>query len=233
MKKILGLALLLTLLLSTGAKAQVTMNGMLADVKAILAEGEPRFSDQEIVDYMILSIQSVATHGFACHLVEQDIATPSSHSLSGDSYDALFVRYMNNDRNTANHHAIWEITPSDLGRKEFSAIAPVQYFYQYLNKDQITYEIYGRKASIDTLEYLYYFVPFAFEVSGSDTIVPVSEKFRDIIIDHTLFLCYVSIEDWPSAWDSLNKYLAEIGVAREVEYNELPDWSFGTKSIQE
>lgn len=242
MKKMIAVTFIIVIFLQVPVFAQLKLNDMLADVKMILAEGEPRFTDNEIVDYLILSIQSVSAHGFACFRIRTGICNAGSFNFKFADYDptecadgasGLFIRHLTKDRDELGHHSIWEIEISSLGRKEIFNPPEYQYFSIYHQPRYSWFSPFGVPITTDTVEYVAYVVPLKFGVSGTDTIVNVSHRFRVAILDHTLFLCYVSIHEWTLAWDALNNYLFEVAVSRELEYNRLPDATFGIQIIEE
>jgi len=207
-----------------------------------LAQGEPEITDDIITDFLILALQNVAGHGLAfqtsisltCSSQTQGYVFATT-TISGGYSDGqgLFVKALTKDTGTPAHRSIWEITPKDLGQKWLLNPPPYQYYYIWHGAGSSYLSFYDPPVVTDTVRCFYYYIPTTFKEGAAEegyVLMPI--YFEDIVIELTLFFCYVRLKDWNSAFMAFNKYSKNLSAIRELHINRQPDVTFGPQEIE-
>lgn len=233
---------LLVFLMPLWASAKVVFfEDIKADVQKDLAEGEPRFTDQHLEDFIILSVQASAAHGLACRFVRSRICgTDTADFWYADARNSddqlkvqgLFLQDMRKDEDARSHQSLWEIGIKDSERKTLIDIPPMEYYYLWHDSTKSYFHLDGLQSATDTLWYTFYFVPVSFETIGTDSsYVPVGAAYRDVIVDHTLFLCYSRIKAWTMAWEALERWRTGLSAIRQLDINRQVEVTIGPQII--
>ena len=240
MKRIL-IALVLVVLLIQPLWAITDFGSLRDQVKMTLAQGEPEITDDIINDFLILALQNVAGHGLAfitstydvvCSSQTQSYVFASILNEAGSGYykgQGLFIKALTKDAGTLAHRSIWEITPKDLGRKWLLNPPAYQYYYIWHEADTSWFSFYDPPVVKDTVRGFYYYVPITFK--DDNIIMPA--YFEDIVVELTLFFCYVRLKNWKSAFMAFNKYSKNLSAIRELHINRQPSVTFGPQEIKE
>lgn len=247
MKKVLsvGFALVLVVILTHPLWAITSIYDLRNQVKMTLAQGEPEFTDDIIDDFLILALQNVAENGLAFESCVSGVVCSSQiqsyvfSTVTGTGYyqgQGLFVKALTKDEKTLAHRSIWEITPKDLGRKWLLNPPAYQYYYIWHGVDSSYFSFYAPPADTDTVRCFYCYVPTTFKevgLIGVDGYIPMPVYFEDVVIELTLFFCYVRLKDWNSAFMAFNKYSKNLSAIRELHINRQVDVTFGPQEIEE
>lgn len=241
MKKVL-IALVLVILLIQPLWAYTGIADLRDQVKMTLAQGEPEITDAIIDDFLVLALQNVAGHGLAfatsisltCSSGVQSYVFSTITTGTGEwcRGQGLFVGALTKDEGTLAHRSIWEITLGDLGQKWLLNPPPYQYYYIWHERDSSWFSFYDPPVVTDTVRCFYYYVPTFFEDAGDDGFVIMPTYFEDIVIELTLFFCYVRLKGWNSAFMAFNKYSKNLSAIRELHINRQPDVTFGPQEIE-
>jgi len=239
MKRIL-IALVLVTLLIQPLWATTDIVSLRNQVKMILAQGEPEITDDIIDDFLFLALQNVAGHGLAfitstydvvCSTQTQSYVFASILNTAGAGYykgQGLFMKALTKDAGTPAHRSVWEITPKDLGQKWLLNPPPYQYYYIWHGADTSWFSFYDPPVVKDTVVGFYYYVPITFK----DGYAIMPAYFEDIVVELTLFFCYVRLKGWNSAFMAFNKYSKNLSAIRELHINRQPDVTFGPQEIE-
>jgi hypothetical protein len=235
MKKLL-LTLILVVLFVQPLSATALFTDLRDQVKMTLAQREPEFTDDIIDDFLILAIQNAASNGLAyrhsasrsCDTDESnefDFCSPlHSHKGQGLFVDAV-TKYV---IGTTHKRSIWEISPNSLARKWLINPPPFQYYYIWHRADSSFFSLFDPPDESQSLTVHSYFVPLTF----SSNVVAMPLEYDDIVIEFTLFLCYIRLKDWEAALTAFNKYSANLSVIRELHINKRIDVTFGPQIIE-
>lgn len=235
MKRIL-IALVLMVLFIQPLWAITSIEELRDQVKMTLAQGEPQITDAIIDDFLILAIQNVSANGLACEMYGSVSCSSETKSyafspIESEGGSGLFIKTLNKDCGTVAYRSIWEISPKDLGRKWLINPPPRQYYYIWHKADTSYFSLFDPATSTATLKIHVYYVPTYFGESKGRVFVP--NYYDDVIIELTLFFCYVRLKDWGSAFMAYNKYSKSLSVVRELHINRQPNVTFGPQEIKE